>query len=136
MSLGADILATLPFLREQSDSRSTETLEFFTESFGAIPEGQIEPGLVETVVHSNVPGRVKFHTIQVSNQEQAGQLVAVQQVSVIVPVGAAPNARPEQFVRVTASTIDPSLANRKFRVSGMPSSGQVTAHRYPVEEVT
>jgi hypothetical protein len=37
---------------------------------------------------------------------------------------------------VLASSVDPSLVGRKFRVAGNAQAGQVTSHRYPVEEVS
>jgi len=115
----------------------TETFTFFSESLGEIPEGEIEPEVIETVIHADIPGRIKFPSLNVSDREQAGQLVAIQSPEVHVAVGSTPDVEPGHFCRVTASTVDPSLVGpRKFRVSGMPQSGQVTSHRYPVEEVS
>lgn len=127
---------TLGLGRSMTAQRFTETLTFFAETVGAIPDGGIEPAVTETTVHAGVSGQVKFQTMQVSDREQSGQLLAAQQVIVSVGVGATPNVRPDHFVRVTASTADPSLVGRKFRVSGWPQSGQTTAHRWPVEVVS
>lgn len=122
--------------RAQNESRFTETLEFFSRVEGVIPDGQIDPVTVETILYSGVPGQVKSPATQVADREQAGQLVAVQQTIVKVAVGATPNVRTDHFCRVTASIVDTSLVGREFRISGWPQSGQVTSHRYPVEQVS
>jgi len=122
--------------RAQAASRFTETFTFFSESLGEIPDGEIEPAVIETVIHADIPGQIKFHTVNVSDREQAGQLVGVQQVMVKVAVGSTPDVLPDHFCRVTASTSDASLVGKKYRVAGESQSGQVSAHRYPVERVS
>lgn len=130
------LTGTLGLGRSMAAQRFTETLTFFAETTGAIPEGSIDPAIVETTIHADVAGQVKFPSLQVSDREQAGQLFAAQQIVAKVGVGAAPNVRPDHFVRVTASTVDTSLVGRKFRVTGWPQGGQTTSHRYPLEEVS
>ena len=125
---------TLAMARAQAASRFTETFTFFYVTSGEIPDGEIDPVDVETVVHADIPGLVKFHTVQVSDREAAGQLIGVQQLTVKVAVGSTPNVREDHLCRVTASTVDTSLIGRVFRVSGWPQGGQTTSHRYPVEE--
>ena len=122
--------------RAQAEARFTETFDFFSESEGPIPEGQIDPSVIETPLYSDIPGRIKFPSLNVSDREQAGQLVAVQSPEVHVAVGATPNVKTDHFARCTASTVDPSLVGRKVRIAGMPVGGQVTATRYPVSEAS
>lgn len=112
----------------------TETLTFYRVEAGVIPDGQIDPVDVEIIIHADISGQVKFHTVQVSDREQAGQLIGVQQLTVKVAVGSTPNVREGHFCRVTASTADVSLVGRVFRIAGWPQGGQTTSHRYPVEE--
>lgn len=130
------LTGTLAMGRAQAESRFTETVTFFSESLGAIPDGGIDPAVVETVIHADILGRIKFPSLNVSDREAAGQLVAVQSPEVHVAVGAAPNVREGHFARVTASTVDASLVGRKFRITGWPQSGTVTSHRYPVTEAS
>jgi len=53
-----------------------------------------------------------------------------------VPVGAGPEIREGDLVKVTASTADGTLMGRWYRIKAFPQSGQVTAHRYPIEEAS
>lgn len=114
----------------------TETFTFFSEAFGEIPVGGTDPAIVETVIHADVPGRIKFPSMVVSDREAAGQLVAMQSPEVHVAVGSTPNVREGHMCRVTASTVDVSLVGRKFRVAGWPQGGSTTSHRYPVTEAS
>lgn len=134
MNLGADVFAFLPIARAQAESRMTETFDFYYVTSNVIPDGEIDPQDVETPVHSDIPGRLRFPSLNVSDRESAGQMVGVQDVTVSVAVGATPNVREGHFCRVTASEADVSLVGRVFRVSGSPQAGSVTAHRYPLQE--
>lgn len=122
--------------RAQAASRFTETFDFFFETPGPPPEGEIDPVMVPTITHANIPGRIKFPSLNVSDRELAGQLVAVQSPEVHVAVGSTPNVKTDHFARCTASTVDPSLVGRKLRIAGLPVGGQVTATRYPVSEAS
>lgn len=113
----------------------SETFDFFYVTTGVIPDGEIDPVDVETIVHGDIPGLLKSHTIQVSDREAAGQLVGVQQLMVKVGVDSTPDVREGHFCRCTASTVDASLVGRVVRIAGWPQGGQTTSHRYPVEEV-
>ena len=122
--------------RTQAVARFTETFTFFSESYSAPADGQVDPVLTETNLYVGVLGRVKFPSLAVSERDQGGQLLTVQSPEVHVGVGATPNVRADHFCRVTASTVDSSLVGRKFRITGFPASGQTTAHRYPVSEAS
>ena len=130
------LLGVLAMGRVQAERRFTETFTFFSESYTPPAEGQIDPVLVETNLYVGVLGRVKFPSLNVSERDQGGQLLSVQSPEVHVAVGATPNIRADHFCRVTASTADSSLVGRKFRIAGLPASGQVTAARFPVEAVS
>lgn len=130
MSLLAGALA---LGRRQAESRFTEAFEFFSVESGVIPDGQIDPVDVETVLYT-VPGRIRFPSLNVSDRESAGQLVGVQDITASVAVGATPGVREGHFCRVVSSSVDATLAGRVLRVSGSPQSGQVSAHRYPLTE--
>lgn len=134
MSLGSDIAATLPFLREQAASRFTETFDFFTEADGTDPV-TLRPIIVEAAVTSGVAGRMRFTDTQGEDAESGGQFPVKARQEVHVGVGAVV-ALPGVMVRIVGSTADPSLVGRRFRISDRAQGGQVTAARYPVEEVT
>jgi len=132
VNLGYEIGQGLPSLRRQAESRFTERLKFFTATETTDP-ATFEVTTVETNV-GTVPGRVKMASFQGRDPEVAGQYPVVSRLEVHVAVGSV-NAPPDTFVRVLASTMDPGLVGRVFRVSDRPSMGAVTAWRYPVEEV-
>lgn len=128
------IMGTLRMGRAQAESRFTETFTFFSSLRGVDPD-TLEDADIETDLYTEVPGRVKYPTLTVSDSSAVGQTFATQDVNVHVAVGAVPLVHENHFCRVTWSTVDPGLIGRKFRVKGSPASGQVTAHRIPVEEV-
>jgi hypothetical protein len=132
VNLGYEIGQGLPSLRRQAESRFTERLKFFTAVESTDPD-TFEVATVETSL-GTVPGRVKVASFQGQDPEVAGQYPVVSRLEVHVAVGSV-NAPPDTFVRVLASTMDPGMVGRVFRVSDRPSMGQVTAWRYPVEEV-
>ena len=55
--------------RRASERRFTETFTFFSESYTPPAEGQIDPVLVETNLYVGVLGRVKFPSLNVSENE-------------------------------------------------------------------
>lgn len=127
------LLGVLAASRAYAATRFTEVLEFFSVESGVIPDGQIDPVDVETILYT-VPGRLRFPSLNVSDRESAGQLVGVQDITASVAVGATPGVLEGHFCRVVSSSVDASLAGRVLRVSGSPQAGQVSAHRYPLEE--
>jgi hypothetical protein len=121
--------------RAKAAERFTESLRFYSSDGVTVDPDTLDDVEATTVLHT-VPGRIKFPTLTVSERSAVGQVFATQQVNVHVAVGSTPNVRVDHFVVVLASTVDPSLVGRKFRVSGNAQAGQVTSHRYPVEEVS
>lgn len=78
--------------------------------------------------------QVKYPNASVRSSVSSGQEVTAQSVIVKIPAGGV--VIPEgATVQVTASTVDPALVDRFYTVTGAPDMGQVTAHRYPVEEL-
>ena len=136
MSLGAETLAALPFFKAQAVSRFTETFTFYKSGPAVVNPDTLVSAPSETVIHAAVAGRVKYPTSTVSESTAVGQRFAEQDVQVHVAVGAAPLVCADHFCRVTASVVDPGLVGRVYRVKGSPQAGQVTAHRFPVEEVS
>jgi hypothetical protein len=121
--------------RSMASSRFTETLSFYSDDGTTVDPDTLNDVEDVTVLHT-VAGRVKYPTLTVSERSAVGQVFATQSVNVHVAVGSAPDVRTNHFVTVTASTADPALVGRVFRVTGNAQSGQVTAHRFPVEEVS
>lgn len=121
--------------RRQAESRFTETFKVFTET-ETLNESTGLYETVEVTLYADLRGRVKFPSLAVSEREQGGQVPAVQDVAVHVAVGSAPLVVVDVLWRVTASDVDSSLVGRVFRTKGLPQAGQVTAHRFPVEQVS
>lgn len=120
--------------RRQAEARFTETFKAYTVARVLGDNGEYTE--TEEAVYASVSGRAKYPTLTVSEREQGAQVPASQDVEVHVAVGATPNVVVNVLWRVTASTADPALVGRVFRTKGSPQSGQVTAHRYPVEQVS
>jgi hypothetical protein len=121
--------------RRQAEARFTETFTFFTTEEGEADPVTFEPTIIETPVATEIPGRFKVSNTQGRDVESGAQYPVVGRREVHVAVGAV-DVLPGVFVRVTASTADEGLVGRVVRVADRPASGQVTAWRYPVEEVS
>lgn len=130
--IGDDIAAALPDLRAQAESLMTETVE--VGEFTVEVDGNLNP--IETLAeaHYTGKGQIKYPSLAVSDRVAASQQAASVSAVLKVPVGSGADIRPGDTVRVTASTSDGSLVGRKFRIAAWPASGQVSAHRYPIEE--
>ena len=121
--------------RRQAGARFTESLNFYVDNGVTTNPDTLVDTRTTTVLYT-VPGRVKYPTSTVSESAAAGQSFATQDVQVHVAVGSTPNVRPDHFCRVVASTVDPGLVGRVYRIKGSAQAGQVTASRYPVEEAS
>lgn len=77
--------------------------------------------------------RIRWGSREVTNADAPSMPITVQEPYLSVPFGS-PLLRDNDEVLVTASD-DPILVGRRFRVQGYPIAGQVTAHRYPLEEL-
>jgi hypothetical protein len=129
------VSGTLAWGRSQAATRFTESLRFYSSDGVTVDPDTLDDVEATTVLHT-VPGRIKFPTLTVSERSAVGQVFATQQVNVHVAVGSTPSVHVDHFVVVLASSVDSALVGRKFRVAGNAQAGQVTSHRYPVEEVS
>jgi hypothetical protein len=135
VSLGWDIAAALPALRAQANGRMTETVTAgtFTDGVDDATGGPTRVPVGDPIYTG--PARVKYTDNAVRSAEGASQLVTTQDVTVSLPHGSV--VLPEGTdVLVTASTADPALVGRSYKVDGSPTLGQSTAHRYPVTELS
>lgn len=132
MSLGYDIAGALPGLRAEANSRMTETVTAGVFTDGTDPD-TLEPTRVLAVEHYAGIGRIRWGSREVSNANGPSMPVAVQEPYLSVPFGS-PLIHEGDEVHCAASS-DPLLVGRKFTVSGSPVAGQVTAYRYPLEEL-
>lgn len=129
------ILGVLGLGRRQAVARFTEVFTAYTVDRVLDPATGLYT-LTEDVLYEDVPGRVKFPSLTVMEREQGAQVPAVQDVQVHVAVGATPDVGVNVLWRVVSSVADAGLVGRVFRTKGVPQSGAVTAHRYPVESVS
>lgn len=128
------VSGALAFGRRMAEARMTETVTVgvYTDS----TDGSGNPVRTLTSSHYSGVGQIKYPSLTVSETSGAGQQVASADVVLKVPVGAANAVRAGDEVLVSASTVDGSLVGRRFRVRAWPQSGQVTAHRFPLEELS
>ena len=133
--IGDDLAAALPGLRAQAESRMTETVEV-----GAFKDDvnleTYEPTVILVESHYVGKAQIKYPSLAVSDRVAASQQAALVSTVLKVPVGSGAGIRPGDRVRVTASTSDGSLVGRWYRIAAWPQPGQVTAHRYPLEEAS
>lgn len=120
--------------RDMAESRMSERVDFFTES-DEIDEVTLQPVRVETVIASGVPARVRSANRDSRDVDTAGQSPAVSQLTLSVPIGSV-KVGPSVFIRVVSSSADAGLVGSRYRTKDYPALGQVSAWRYPVEQVS
>jgi hypothetical protein len=113
----------------------TETVRIYSVSHEPDPENPLRKIEVPTTIYEGI-GHIVFPGGAVSEISPASQTVAAQTDQVRIPSTATQLVHTDHFAIVTASTVDPSLVGRKWRLTGMPESGQTTAHRFPAEELS
>ncbi|HBD4848240.1 TPA: hypothetical protein KJY76_004304 [Shigella flexneri] len=88
------------------------------------------------VQHERYTGmaRIRWGSREVSNSQATGSPAAMQEPYLSVPFGTARFFTDDEVECVASS--DPLLVGRRFKVSGGASAGQVTAYRYPLEELS
>ena len=125
----------LGMARKRANDLMTETVQAGRVVDGTDPvTGDATQTIAEPFVYEG-PARVKYPGTAVSDSTATGQLVASQTVMVKLPVGSPVVPEGSVFL-VTGSTVDGSLVGRLYRVDGAPEAGQVSAHRYPVTELS
>lgn len=134
MNLGQDIRNALPGIQSQADSLMTETIVAGLAVDGTDP---VTGDATQTIPDPRYEGsaRVKYNSSVVSDSGVTGALVMVQAITVKLPAKA-PVLEEGDVIEVTESELDASLVGRKYIVRGAPDAGQVSAHRYPVTELS
>ena len=113
----------------------------FTETITAgVFAKTVDPDTLETIrtmVTEIYTGAalVKYPTLTVSEREAGGRQYAAGDIVVKLPIGAFLLPL-DTVIIVDDSSADPSMIGREYRVKARPQSGQVTSHRYPVEETS
>lgn len=131
MGLAEDVLGELPFLREQAESLMTEVADIGSLTYEQGPNLET----IETISAPVYSGRcrLKWQQMRTTDTDVAGQMASESSVVLKLPIGTT-GVHEGMMVLVSASTVDPSLPGRRFRIAGTPQSGQVTALRFPVSE--
>lgn len=130
--LGDDIAAALPGLRAEAESRMRDTVQVGLFADGT-DEATGDPTRVLVAERYAGIGRIRWGSREVTNADGPSMPVTVQEPYLSVPFGTA-RFFDDDEVHVTVSE-DPILVGRKFRVQGDAIAGQVTAYRYPLEEL-
>lgn len=79
------------------------------------------------------PCRLREVSPRILNRYAEGQVLADQQLVLSLPVGTSGDVRTGDLVTITDGGPDPSLTGRQYRIGGLHSQTEATAHRYPVE---
>lgn len=132
MTLGSDIAAALPGLRAEAESRMTDVVLVGRFEDG-VDEDTGDPTWVLATERYAGKARIRWGSREVTNADAPSMPITVQEPYLSIPFGS-PLLRDNDEVQVTASD-DPILLGRRFRVQGYPVAGQVTAYRYPLEEL-
>lgn len=132
-SISDSIAQALADGRAIAEARMTETVTVgqYTDDVGTT--GNATRTLV-TERYAGI-GRIKLETLAVSDRSEPDQSFVEQDPVLGIPT-TSPALHEGDEVVVTASTADPFLVGRRYRIAGTPQAGQTTAHRYPMKEIT
>lgn len=133
MSLADDVVAALPFLREQAESLM---LDQCTISRPGAPVTDPDTGVVTNTSTSVYSGKCKVQSkdSSTSSPEAGGHSFTVVSRQVHVPAGSA-DVRDDDVITITAATL-PQLVGKVYRVDGFTPDSFDTAFRLPVKEIT
>jgi hypothetical protein len=116
----------------------TETITVGSFEDGVAEDGSPTRVPVETK-YEGLPGRVRYGTLSASSASTGSSDIA-QPVVLQTPYLSVPHGSPRFYegdeVRVDASASDDLLAGRSYEIAGNAIVGQVTAHRYPLNELS
>lgn len=130
--LGHDIANALPVLRAEAESRMWENV-----TVGLFEDGTDETtgDPVRTLVTARYMGkaRIRWGSREVTNANAPGMPMTVQEPYLSVPFGTARFFDDDEVL--VNSSPDPILPGRFFRIQGDAIAGQVSAYRYPMEEL-
>lgn len=118
--------------QRMADERMTERVDV-----GLFADGTDASGNATRVLKTERytgQARIRWGSREVTNANAPSMHVALQEPYISVPVGS-PRLYPLDEVHITES-IDEILVDRRFRVQGAAAAGQVTAYRYPLEELS
>ena len=132
MTLGSDIEGALPGLRAEAESRMKETVQVGRFRDG-VDEESGDPTWVLVTERYTGKARIRLGSREVTNANAPSMPITVQEPYLSVPFGT-PRFFDNDEVLIVSSD-DPILTSRRFRVQGNAVAGQVTAHRYPLEEL-
>lgn len=132
MTFSEDIIGELPFLREQAESlmRDLATIRRPTGAHVTDPETlQDTPELVTLFTDQRC--KIQSATPQSRDETSGEAAYLTESLQVHVPIGV--NLVEGDLIEVTASTLDPSLVGKTFRVRELARGTFRTANRWDSE---
>ena len=119
--------------QHMADSRMSETVLVGKFRDGTDPDTKEATRVLETERYTG-KGRIRWGSREVSNSQATGSPVAMQEPYLSVPFGTARFFTDDEVE--CSSSPDPLLVGRRFKISGAAAAGQVSAYRYPLEELS
>lgn len=126
------ITGVLGMGRRVAESRMTENVTVGRFEKVRVP-GSLDAVLTLVETFYVGPARVKFPSASAVVKNPVGQQVTETNIVASLPTSAG-LVSTGALVQVDASSVDPALVARRFRIDGPAQAGQTTAHRYPVVE--
>lgn len=124
--------------RQMAESRMSEKVQVGSFRDG-VDEATGDPTRVIDHQRYPLPGgdgiaRIRWGSREVTNADAPSMPITVQEPYLSVPFGS-PLLKDNDEVLILSSEDDQILVGRRFRIQGYPVAGQVSAHRYPLEEL-
>lgn len=135
MTLGADIAANLPQLRVEAESMMQTVCRVGVGTYGTDPVTLNPTYTFDQIIYVG-KCRIRFTSSATNTVDVGGQDVAVQSLTLSLPIAGTTTVRTGHLVEVTANPTDPGLVGTVFRISGMHRQTYATARRFPLEAVS
>lgn len=135
MNLGAAVAKMLPGLRTAADSLHTDlaTIQRPSGPPSTATNGKVTPSFTE--LHTDYAVRIRSHEPFPQTPEVAGRTALIQRAELQCSASGAYFPREGDVLTITASTYNPGLVGREFRVAVAPQNSISSQHRAYVDEV-
>jgi hypothetical protein len=137
VTLGSDLTAALPELREAAESMMTDACRI-AESGGnrTLNEATGKYDTAGPVYIYAGRCQIKWGGTAPRDVDAAGQSLVESAAVVKLPMAASADVRVGDELEVTASASDPALSGMRFRIAGSFQQTYATARRFPIELVS
>lgn len=135
MTLGGEIASALPGLRAEAEAMMRSSVKIGSRTETTDPNTLATVIVWDPMTYTG-PARIRFVSQGLADVDAGGQVVAIQNAVLSLPIDGSGAVFTDQVVEVTANPADSDLAGKLFRISGYHGQTDSTARRFPLEVIS